>query len=341
MNVSPSGRREKVGWALLGVVLVAPVALVVVSFVGSLAVALFLYYATRPANRWLYARTSRAHLSAAITLLLVGLPILVILVYATYVGLQELGQFLESSDLGQLQGVLQPYLGSASSFDQQQLLSLLQGNLSRIGTIVGSAAGSILRLFVVLTVTYFLLVDDGTVGDWFRRSFDDNPAVVQFADEVDDDLTTLYAGNLLIVVATAIIAVVTFTVLNQVVPSGTGISYPILLGLLIGVGTLIPAVGMKLIYVPYTAVLLWRTQTGPGPPLWFPVAFFVVTLIVVDLLPDTVIRSILASGDYHKGLVMLSYVLGAAVFGWYGIFLAPLLLVLFVHFARDVFPNLV
>mgnify|MGYP000082529445 CR=1 FL=1 len=341
MHVSPSSGRERVGWILVGIVIAAPVILVVSSFVGSLTVALFLYYATRPANRWLYARTSRRYLSATVTLLLVGLPILLIFTYAAYVGLQELDQFLQATDLEQVRSALQPYLGSASAFDQDQLVGLVQGNLSRIGTVVGMVAGSLLRLFIVLTVAYFLLVDDGKIGDWFRRSFEDNPAVVQFGEDVDGDLTTLYSGNLLIVVATGAIAVVTFLALDQVAPGGSGISYPILLGLLIGIGTLIPTIGMKIIYVPYTAFLLWRTQTGPGSPLWFPIVFFVVTLIVVDLLPDTVVRSYVASGDYHKGLVMLAYVLGAAVFGWYGIFLAPLLLVLFVHFARDVFPNLV
>jgi predicted PurR-regulated permease PerM len=38
---------------------------------------------------------------------------------------------------------------------------------------------------------------------------------------------------------------------------------------------------------------------------------------------------------------MLSYVLGATVFGWYGIFLGPLVLVLVVHTSRIVLPELV
>jgi predicted PurR-regulated permease PerM len=67
------------GWVLIGAVITGLVVHVLLSFVGSLAVALFLYYATRPANRWLYEPTAGRGISAALTLLLIGLPILAIL----------------------------------------------------------------------------------------------------------------------------------------------------------------------------------------------------------------------------------------------------------------------
>jgi predicted PurR-regulated permease PerM len=341
MNVSPSGRRETAGWVLVGSALSALVAFVVVSFVGSIVVGLFLYYATRPANRWLDAHTGMRRTSAAVTRALVGVPILLVLGYAAYVGYQEFDQFLVATDLEALRDAVEPYLGDVSSLDRQSLIDLLRGNLSRVGTAVVTVAGWFLRLFIILTFAYYLLKDDDKIAGWFRESFEDNPAVVRFVENVDDELTTLYTGNLLVIGATAGIAVVVFVGLDGVAPAGSGFQYPVLLGLLIGVGTLIPAVGMKLIYVPYTAILVWRSQATATTPLWFPVAFFAATFVFVDLLPDTLVRSYVASGTLNMGLVMLSYVLGAAVFGWYGIFLAPLLLVAFVRFARDVFPQLV
>jgi hypothetical protein len=39
--------------------------------------------------------------------------------------------------------------------------------------------------------------------------------------------------------------------------------------------------------------------------------------------------------------VLFAYILGPVVFGWYGLFLGPLLLVLVVHLARIVLPELV
>jgi hypothetical protein len=38
---------------------------------------------------------------------------------------------------------------------------------------------------------------------------------------------------------------------------------------------------------------------------------------------------------------MFAYILGPVLFGWYGLFLGPLLLVLVVHFVRLVLPELV
>jgi predicted PurR-regulated permease PerM len=38
------------------------------------------------------------------------------------------------------------------------------------------------------------------------------------------------------------------------------------------------------------------------------------------------------------GMVMFSYIFGPLLFGWYGLFLGPLLLVLVVGFSRTVLP---
>lgn len=341
MEHGPSGRAGTIGWGIVGAVVGALVLYVLIAFLGALAVGVFLYYATRPANRWLYARIGRSRVSATVTLLLVGLPILFVVGYATVVGLRELDQFLAATNLEQLRSALEPYLGSVATLDREGLIEILRGNVSRVGMVVGVTTGWLLRLFVVLTVGYYLLKDDEKISGWFRRSFADRPGAIEYAEAVDGDLQTIYAGNLLIIGFTTGIAIVVFSALNLVAPEGAGVTYPLLLGLLIGIGTLVPAVGMKLVYFPYTAYLLWQTQTGDGSPIWFPIVFFAVTLTVVDLLPDTIVRSFLASGDLNTGLVLLAYVLGAAVFGWYGIFFAPIVLVAFVHFAQDVFPRLV
>jgi hypothetical protein len=39
-------------------------------------------------------------------------------------------------------------------------------------------------------------------------------------------------------------------------------------------------------------------------------------------------------------MVMFAYILGPLLFGWYGIFLGPMILVLVMHFARIILPEL-
>jgi hypothetical protein len=84
-------------------------------------------------------------------------------------------------------------------------------------------------------------------------------------------------------------------------------------------------------------------ETAMADPafLWFPAVFFAVSLVVVDTIPDLVLRPYVSGRNLHVGLVMLAYIFGPLLFGWYGIFLGPMILVLVVHFVRIVLPELV
>ncbi|PSP81536.1 AI-2E family transporter [Halobacteriales archaeon QS_1_68_20] len=340
MDSSPATRREKVAWGLMGAVVTLVVAYVLWAFVGAIVVAIFLYYATRPVYRRLDARVSHPDWNATATLMLVGVPLLAVIGYGVLVGVQELDQFLSGADLQGYRSVLQPYVDVAELTDPGNLLGRVRDRLPGLLAVVTAAFFWVFRLFVIFLVAFYLLRDDRKIAGWFRDSLGDDHDVVVFLEGVDEDLAEIYVGNLATIGATTAIAVVTYYALNLVAPSGISIAYPFLLGLLTGVGTLIPAVGMKLIYVPYGALLLWQSVSGGGP-LWFPVAFFVATFLVVDTVPDFFVRSYLSSGSISMGLMLIAYTFTPVAVGWYGIFLAPILAVLFVHFARYVFPNLV
>ncbi|MDS0284611.1 AI-2E family transporter [Haloarcula onubensis] len=327
-------------WGVAGLLIVASVAFVLYSFVGALVVGLFLYYALRPVSRRVERRLERPNVSAALTLLVVGIPMLAILSYAGLVGAREADAFLRQVDLPQVRTALGPYIDIASATAPRNLVRPLRDiapELLELGSAVFVWA---LRLFVVVTVAFYLLRDDRKISTWVRATFERNYGVVTFLEGVDDDLSTIYTGNLITILLTTVIAVAVFYGLDTVAPAATGVVFPVLLGLLTGVATLIPAIGIKLIYFPYTGYLLWiALQNGAGP-LWFPVAFFLVTFALVDVVPDFVIRAEASKGDHNLGLMLLTYTIGAVVFGWYGVFLAPILLVVFLHFMRDVLPNL-
>jgi predicted PurR-regulated permease PerM len=340
MGPSITERYESVAWILVGVLITAAVVFVFYSFIGAIVLGIFLYYATRPIYRWMNDRIDHPTISATLTLLAVGLPIILIIAYAAFVGVREFDQFLSIAGLQELRTMLEPYMAFASGGNGQGLVGILRENISQVGGFATSVTTWLLRLFVIFTLAFYLLQYDLKIADWFYRSFEDRPSVVTFMERVDDDLTTIYTGNLITIVATGIIAVVVFSTLDLAAPSGTGIQFPVLLGLLVGVGTIIPAIGMKVIYYPFTGYLLWRSVVRGEGALWFPVIFFAVTVIVVDTVPDFFIRSYVSKGDLNMGLLLLTYILGAVAFGWYGIFFAPIILVLFLHFLRDILPVL-
>ncbi|WP_336001942.1 AI-2E family transporter [Halorientalis halophila] len=332
--------RAQVVWTLVGVVVAALLVVVLASFVGGLAIGVFLYYAVRPVYRWVAARIGHDGGAATAALGLVGVPILAVLGYAVLVGARALNAVVGQMGLSQFRDSLSPYVDVASLTEPSALLGLLGGELGPVTNYLGLAMTWVLRVFVAVTLAYYLLCDGDRIGRWFRETFGESPGAVAFAEGVDDDLTTIYTGNLLVIGATSAIAVAVYVGLGSVAPAALPIRYPVLLGLLVGVFTLVPAVGMKIIWVPYAASLFVRGLRADAG-LWFPVVFTVVTFVVVDFVPDVFVRSYLSAGSLHMGLLVLTYVLASVAFGWYGIFVGPILLVVAVHFAREILPALV
>ncbi|WP_339103893.1 AI-2E family transporter [Haloterrigena salinisoli] len=348
------GRR--VVWASLGLVIALAIGVALYAYVGTLLFAIFLYYATRPLYRLLDRRLDHPNVTATVTILAVVVPMFAVVGYAGVVALRELDQFLAASDLEAYRSALQPYLSIArernldrlrrrlTSAPGRSITSILRGGLpgllGRLSTVAGFVFSVLARFFLMLTFLFYLLRDDGTLRRWFVRSVDGDEQVVSFLDGVDDDLETIFVSNLAIVGVAAAIAAVTFLGLNLVASGGPVVATPVLLAVLIGIGTLIPAVGMKIVYVPYGLYLL-GLALATATPLWQPIAFFVLSFTVVDTIPDFFARSLLsARSGVHMGLVLLGYFLGTLAFGWYGLFLGPIVVVLAVHFADRIFPDL-
>ena len=155
---------------------------------------------------------------------------------------------------------------------------------------------------------------------------------------VDRDLHNVYFGNILNALLTGILAASVYTLLNAVAPTVTRIPEAAFLGLLVGAASLIPVVGIKLVTWPVGAYLLGRAVWFDPEALWFPAVFFAVSFVIVDYIPDQLLRPYVSGRTLHVGAVMLAYTVGPLLFGWYGIFLAPLLFVATFEFGRILFP---
>lgn len=98
-------------------------------------------------------------------------------------------------------------------------------------------------------------------------------------------------------------------------------------------------IGIKIVYVP-GAIYLFVASVDDPTLVWFPIVFVVVSFLIVDVIPDLVLRPYVSGRNLHLGMVMLAYIFGPLLFGWYGLFLGPMLLVLLVHFVALVLPEL-
>jgi len=99
MVSSLRGGYKSIAWVLVGLLITVVVAFALYSFIGAIVIGIFLYYATRPIYYWLDERVDYPNVSATVTLLTVGLPILLILVYAVFTGIQEADRFFAAADL--------------------------------------------------------------------------------------------------------------------------------------------------------------------------------------------------------------------------------------------------
>ena len=353
-------------WIGFGVLLAAAVAYVTYSFIGTFVFGIFLYYATRPLYRRVYRRFRQRTLSALAALFLLALPVLALLYYTIAIALQEFSRFAEDTDLGPYANIVEPYIDISEVVQNPQGLISAAGEPSSILDALGQFLGyigiigtALIHGFVMFALAFYLLRDGARLADWGSAFLDERGALDQYFREVDRSFHKVFYGNILNAIVTAAIGAITFSLVDFVAPMGLSVPYPALTGLLAGAASLIPILGMKIVYVPMTVYIASQAWLA-GDGWWFVGLFLGAAFVVVDTIPDLLVRPYVSSGasisigpftmqqqtespqpGIHTGTLMFAYILGPFLFGWYGIFLAPMILVLVVHFVRIVFPELV
>jgi len=346
--------RFRIGWWGLGIALGLAMVYVVYRFVGTFVFGVFIYYATRPIYRRLRRVVRPPSLAAAVSLFALALPALALAAYALGIALNQLLSYVDDGmldpsrwplvDQSLLDDIADP--ATLLELDAEQYLTAgeLRSLLSSLGSAVDTVAfvgvGAV-HLFVMLALAFYLLRDGDRLSRWTVREFGDERGVFEaYGSAVDRDFKAIFFGNILNAVLTGSIGVLAYSILNVYAPPGISIPAAALVGLLAGVASLIPMVGMKLVYIPVAAYLAVRSVLTDPTTLWFVIAFSAVSFVVVDTIPDLVLRPYVSGRRLHVGSLMIAYTFGPLLFGWYGIFLAPMLLVAVVHFARLVLPEL-
>ncbi|MDS0298054.1 AI-2E family transporter [Halogeometricum sp. S1BR25-6] len=349
--------RSRVGWWAYVLALGVVLGFVVYSFIGTFVLGIFAYYAARP----LYGRISRVidsdGIAAAATVLGFVLPVVLLLLYAGV----HVATSLQAS-LGSLPGpirmLIQRFTGIQSlsgaqwqslsqlvsnpprsfSMDQQTVQTVLQQGTAVLGT----AVNVLLHLVLALAMAFYLLRDDDGIVGWFHDNVASKESTTgQYMAAVDTDLESLYFGNVLFVVVMSVIAAAVYYGTNMLAPQGLSIPIPLVLAVLTGVSSLIPLVVSKVVYVPIAAYLALSSIQTPGNQLAFVGGFLVVCLAVLDLAPQGVIQPYITGRKLHPGLLLFAYILGPIVWGWYGFFLLPLVVVLVIEVVRVTFTDLV
>ncbi|NHX35271.1 MULTISPECIES: AI-2E family transporter [Halolamina] len=338
--------------AAFGVVVTAVVGFLAYQFVAPLTVSIFLYYSTRRYFKFLRRLRLPARVRAVTVLASLAIPLILLISYATVLLVIEARAFVTEYSLLEVAATNVEWIGGIDQipeFTVQGLYEAYQsGDLSPFIDFASAHAelltslisGFFLNFFVVVIVTYYLLIDGRRIRDWLLR-FDDDAIIREYLEAADQELESVLFGNLLNVIAISLIAIAAFTVYNALVPGPAEVPYPTLAGTLTGIASLVPVVGMKIVYLPLTGVAALPIVLGGDQSLLvYVLGFLVVAVVVVDTIPDILLRPILSGENTHVGLLMLAYTLGPVVLGFYGLFFAPIVLVVGLTFAQTALPRL-
>ncbi|MFW6316904.1 MAG: AI-2E family transporter [Halorubrum sp.] len=331
--------------ALFGLVVALVVGFIGYQFIAPLTVAVFLYYSTRRLFHRLERFRLPARVRAVVSLSLVGIPLISLLGYTVLLVLIEARRFIDRYPLAETIGDNTEWIGDlaelsnpsldefVAAYRSGQLDPFIEFISDQAGLLASTLSGLVLNLLIVLVVTYYLLLDGSKLHEWLL-TLDDDTVIREYLETADAELEAVLYGNLLNVIAISIIAVITYTAYNVVAPPSVEIPYPALAGALTGIASLIPVIGMKIVYVPLAVVTSIPTVLGDDLALLAYVAgFLVVVAVVVDTIPDILLRPYFSGKTTHVGLLMLAYIFGPVVFGFHGLFLAPIVLVLALTFA--------
>jgi predicted PurR-regulated permease PerM len=338
--------------AIFGLVATVVVGLIAYRFVAALTISVFLYYSTRRYYKTLRKLRLPARIRAVVVLVSLAVPLLFLISYTLVVLAVEARQFVAEypvvdvasehfawfENVGSvpeltIQGVYQAY--QAGELDV--FVTFATENATALTSLV---SGFFLNLFIVVVLTYYLLVDGSRIRSWLLR-FDDDAIIREYLEAVDRELEAVLFGNLLNVIVTSLIAIGVFQGYNVLAPAAAEVPYPTLAGTLTGLASLIPVIGMKIVYVPLTAAAAAPVVLGGDQSLLvYILGFFILAVVVVDTIPDLILRPLLSGETTHVGLLMLAYTLGPVVLGFYGLFFAPIVLVVALEFANTALPRL-
>lgn len=352
----------KIFWIILGLVLFLAFSYTIYNFIGPVLVSIFLYYSVRPLNKKLIEKDFNKTVSAILSILAIIIPAIIIVLYSIQIIISEITDILNQIDISiqELTNILVPSelyiqlnsLRNLQSFEFSSI-SFESIDIEYISTFITSAEltfmisifiGSILfDLFIVVMLTFYLLRDGNKIRKLLINIFNYDKLYIEYINSLDKSLKTAFFGNMLVAIITSLIGIIIYMLISQTMPNGNLLAYPALLGILCGITSLIPIVGMKLVYFPTTVILfgLNIAEASLAEALILPVVFFTASFIIIDSIPDYFIRPYLSSrGNLSTGLLFFSYALPPFVFGWYGLFLGPIIYISLYEYLKIVFKKL-
>lgn len=349
---SKNRKSSKLHWKLFGALSLGLLIYMVFPFLDVFIYGIFIYHVARPLYRKFHKRFQNKTIPSFISLFLVVLPILIIAIYTLSVASIELSTLLANIDLAAINieyinQILNEFNTLAKDITPMELLGLISehGDFWKIFVAPLSNFITVLfKLFLMFTIAFYLLKDASGFRKWVLNTFlfAEEKMANKLFNVTDAAFHRVFFGSIVTTVLTSIVGVIVFCSLNLIAPQHLAIPYPVLLGILCGIAGLIPAVGIKLVWVPLTIYLGIQGYIHDllFTEWWFLLMFLIAVNLLVDIIPDLVLRPYISGREIHTGMILFSYIFGSIVFGFVGLFLGPMIVILAINFITIVLPRI-
>ena len=209
-------------------------------------------------------------------------------------------------DFEQVRSGLTSVVANASRFAATGLVAAGQGALKLM-----------LQLAVMLYLLFFFLRDGGKLVAALVR-------ILPLGDEREYELLGQFATVSRVSVTSLVVIGAVQGGLGGITLALLGVSSPVLLGVLMGVLSIIPAVGPGLVWAP---IAIWLFASGQ----WIQGLVLVIVGVLVVGLADNLLRPMLVgrTAQLPDYVILLATLGGLSVFGFSGLVIGPVLAALF------------
>ncbi|MBN9789480.1 AI-2E family transporter [Pseudonocardia sp. TMWB2A] len=238
------------------------------------------------------------------------------------IDIQAIGNSINDAMPGWFKGILQRNGMGTIEESLQSASTMIAGSFQtlagRLVSFGSNALGMFLQISVMLYLVFFFLRDGDRLMAQLRRA-------VPLADKHKSQISDKFMGMARATIKGSLIVAIVQGVLGGVIFWALGIQAALLWGVLMGVFSLIPAVGTGIIWLPVSIYLLATGSYTEG------IILLVAGFGVISMV-DNVLRPMLVGKDtgLPDWLLLVTTLGGISLFGFNGVLIGPLVAAVFV-----------
>jgi len=199
----------------------------------------------------------------------------------------------------------------AIAFLQAEMVHIAQMLLRHLWLLIPNIITIVLYFVLVPLLLFFFLKDAGMISHWFTQFLPkDRGLITTVWHEVNQKIGCYVKGRVIEIIVVSMVTIIAFAILNM--------NYATLLGVLVGLSTIIPYIGAVVVTIP--VILIGLMQWGTGPEFWYAMIIYTV---IITLDANLLVPLLFAETmDLHPVVIILSVLVFGGLWGFWGVFFA-------------------